>query len=65
MITRTFRAETMMKALEQIKKDLGPDALVVSARQIPGGQPWQVWLKPVYEVIAVRLEPGEDSTDTV
>ncbi len=65
MITRTFRAETMMKALEQIKKDLGPDALVVSARQIPGGQPWQVWLKPVYEVIAVRLEPGENSTDAV
>ncbi len=65
MITRSFRAETMMLALEQIKKDLGSDALVISARQIPGGQPWQVWRKPVYEVIAVRLEPGEEDTDAI
>lgn len=62
MITRTFRAETMMQALEQVKKDLGDDALVVSARQIPGGQPWQVWRKPLVEVIAVQLEPGEESS---
>ena len=65
MITRTFRADTMMQALEQIKKDLGQYALVVSARQIPGGQPWQVWRKPVFEVIAVRLEPGEENSDVV
>ncbi len=65
MITRTFHAETMMLALEQVKKDLGMDALVVSARQIPGGQPWQVWRKPMVEVIAVRLEPGEDASTAV
>lgn len=65
MITRTFRADSMIQALEQIKKDLGQEALVVSARQIPGGQPWQVWRKPVYEVIAVRLEPGEENSDVI
>ncbi|GAP22493.1 hypothetical protein [Leptolinea tardivitalis] len=64
MITRTFRAETMMEALEQVKKDLGAEALVVSARQIPGGQPWQVWRKPLVEVVAVRLEPGEEVSTT-
>ncbi|NMB53343.1 MAG: hypothetical protein GYA15_01465 [Leptolinea sp.] len=62
MISRTFRAETMILALEEVKKELGTDALVVSARQIPGGQPWQVWRKPLVEIVAVRLEPGEDAS---
>lgn len=65
MITRTFRAETMMQALEQVKRDLGPEALVVTARQIPAGQPWQVWRKPMVEIVAVRLEAGEDSSSAV
>lgn len=65
MITRTFRAETMMLALEQVKQDLGPDALVVTARQIPAGQPWQVWRKPMVEIVAVRLEAGEDVSSAV
>ncbi len=65
MISRIFRAESMMQALEQVKKDLGMDAMVVSARQIPGGQPWQVWRKPLYEVVAVQLEPGEESSDAI
>ncbi len=65
MITRTFRAETMMQALEQVKRDLGPEALVVTARQIPAGQPWQVWRKPMVEIVAVRLEAGEDTSTAV
>jgi flagellar biosynthesis protein FlhF len=65
MITRTVRAETMMQALAQVKNDLGTEALVVSARQISGGQPWQVWRKPMVEVVAVRLEPGEDASMVV
>jgi flagellar biosynthesis protein FlhF len=65
MISRTFRAESMMQALDQIKKELGVDALVVSARQVPGGQPWQVWHKPLFEVVAVQLESGEESSDAV
>jgi flagellar biosynthesis protein FlhF len=62
MITRTVRAESMMQALAQVKNELGTDALVVSARQIPGGSPWQVWRKPMVEVVAVRLEAGEDAS---
>lgn len=61
MISRTFRAETMIEALAQVQKDLGADALVVTARQIPGGEPWQVWRKPLVEVVAVKLEPGEEA----
>ncbi len=61
MISRTFRAKTMIEALAQVQKDLGADALVVTARQIPGGEPWQVWRKPLVELVAVKLEPGEDA----
>jgi flagellar biosynthesis protein FlhF len=64
MISRTFRAETMIEALAQVQKDLGADALVVTARQIPGGEPWQVWRKPLVEVVAVKLEPGEEAPKT-
>jgi flagellar biosynthesis GTPase FlhF len=59
MITRTIRAENMLTALEVIKKELGPDALVVSVRQIMSGPSWQVWRKPLVEVVAVRLVEGE------
>lgn len=46
----------MLEALEQIKKELGSDALIVSARQVPGGPSWQVWKKTMVEVVAVRVE---------
>ena len=59
MITRTIRAENMLTALEVIKKELGPDALVVSVRQIMSGPSWQVWRKPLVEVVAVKLVEGE------
>jgi flagellar biosynthesis protein FlhF len=59
MITRTVRAENMLTALEVIKKELGPDAMVVSVRQIMSGPSWQVWRKPLIEVVAVRLVDGE------
>jgi flagellar biosynthesis protein FlhF len=60
MLTRTVRAETMLEALEQIKQELGSDALIVSARQIPGGSSWQVWKKPMVEVVAVKPEKSEN-----
>ncbi len=59
MITRTIRAENMLTALEVIKKEMGSDALVVSARQIMSGPSWQVWRKPLVEVVAVKLVEGE------
>ncbi|MCE1253001.1 MAG: hypothetical protein LWX83_05565 [Anaerolineae bacterium] len=59
MITRTIRAENMLTALEVIKKEMGSDALVVSVRQIMSGPSWQVWRKPLVEVVAVKLVEGE------
>lgn len=53
MITRTFRAANMLAALDDIQRTLGPDALVVSVRQIPAGSVWEVWRKPEVEVVAM------------
>jgi flagellar biosynthesis protein FlhF len=52
MKTVTFQAENMQSALEIVQKELGPEALVVSVRQIPGGPLWQVWKKPNIEIVA-------------
>ncbi len=52
MKPRSFRAPNMMAALESIQRELGPDALVISAREIPNGPAWQVWRQSGVEVIA-------------
>lgn len=52
MKTFTFQAENMQKALEIVQNELGPDAMVVSVRQIPGGSVWQVWKTPIIEIVA-------------
>jgi flagellar biosynthesis protein FlhF len=54
MATKTFRAETIKMALEQVQEELGPDAIVLSVREIPVGPAWQVWRQPGCEVIAAR-----------
>ncbi len=48
----------MLEALQEIQKELGPDAIVLSMREIPAGPLWQVWNKPGVEVVATRDIPG-------
>jgi flagellar biosynthesis protein FlhF len=48
----------MLEALQEIQKELGPDAIVLSMREIPAGPLWQVWNKPGVEVVATRDVPG-------
>lgn len=55
---RTFRAPSMADALNVIQSELGPEALIVSVRQVPGGQAWQVWRKPEVEVVAMAAAPA-------
>ena len=52
MSTKTFRAATMLEALEKVQQELGPDALVISARNVPGGAAWQIWRQPEVEIVA-------------
>ncbi len=37
MQVKTFRASTMDRALARVKKELGPDAIILSSRQAPSG----------------------------
>jgi flagellar biosynthesis GTPase FlhF len=56
MTAQTFRAETIVDALKMVQKELGPDAVVVSARSIPLGSAWNVWKKPGVEVLCMSAE---------
>jgi flagellar biosynthesis protein FlhF len=61
MITRTFRAANMREAFDNIQRTLGPDALVVSVRQVPAGSVWEVWRKPEVEVVAMsKKDEGQE-----
>lgn len=54
IVTKTFRAPNMLLALQQVQRELGSDAIVVSMRKVPGGPAWQVWREPIVEVIAMK-----------
>ncbi len=53
MSARTFSGQNMMAALAQVQQAFGPEALIVSVRQVPGGPAWQVWRQPRVEVVAM------------
>lgn len=50
--TQTFRAPDMMAALEEIQRQLGPDAMVLSVREVFDESIWKIWKKPGVEVLA-------------
>jgi len=56
MRPHTFRAATMAEALEEIQETLGPDALILSVREVPGGPAWQIWRGRAVEVLAFPPE---------
>src|SRR5512146_818260 len=60
MTTKTYRACDTQTALAQIQDELGPEAIIVSVRQIPGGAAWQAWKKTEVEVVAIPgVTPAE------
>ncbi|MCX8025999.1 MAG: hypothetical protein N3A60_12425 [Thermanaerothrix sp.] len=63
-ITKTFRGRDMLSALHQVQQEFGADAIVVSLREVPGGAPWQIWRKPMYEVIAMKNPSTSNSVET-
>jgi flagellar biosynthesis protein FlhF len=66
MTTKTYRAPTMMDALQIVQKELGSDAIVLSMRQLDGKSGWQFWQKGGCEVIAMprltALQPAAPSS---
>lgn len=70
MTAQTFRAPHMMAALAEVQRQLGPDALIVSVRQVAESPAWQVWKKPAIEVVAMpppaqaQARPGPTESRT-
>lgn len=60
MKTQTFRAPNVMAALEEVQKELGPEAIVVSVRHVPAGPAWQVWRSPEVEIVAMAASAVEE-----
>ncbi|MHC1725543.1 MAG: AAA family ATPase [Syntrophobacteraceae bacterium] len=57
MQVKTYKASTMEKALALVKKELGPDAIILSSRKAPGGTG-----EYGFEVTAARDQQAEAST---
>ncbi|MEQ1845286.1 MAG: hypothetical protein ABL983_06870, partial [Nitrospira sp.] len=53
MKVKTFHALTMQDAMRAIKEELGPDAIILSAKEVrEGGRVVQAFNRPVLEVMA-------------
>jgi flagellar biosynthesis protein FlhF len=59
MKTKTFVAPNMTAAMEQVKKELGMEAIIISVRQVPLGPAWKVWQAPGVEVVAMQAHSGQ------
>jgi flagellar biosynthesis protein FlhF len=53
MKMQKYYAPNITQALEEIQRELGPDALIVSVRQVNDKFPWNLGKKPGVEVIAM------------
>lgn len=60
MQVKTYKAPTMEKALALVKKELGPDAIIVSSRKVPAGIS-----EHGFEVTAARDQQPEATADAV
>ena len=61
-----FLADSAADALEQIRRQLGPEAVVLNVRQLPGAGLSRLWQKPRIEVLACcpaakTADPSRDS----
>ena len=57
MEPKTFTAPTTQEALELVQNEFGPEAVILSVRQVPGGPAWEVWKQPLVEVLAMPGTP--------
>ncbi len=54
MKTHKFRAPDMMAALETVQQKLGPNAVVLSTREVFDESCWKIWKRPGVEVLAAE-----------
>lgn len=62
METRTFRADSLQDALEEIRRQMGSSASVLHTRQVRDG--WMGWLGRTYvEVTAAEIPEGDEPAE--
>lgn len=59
MNLKRYRVNNIQEALQQIKKDLGPDAIIVSTKQVKEGGSFGLFGKTMLEVTAARDETAK------
>jgi flagellar biosynthesis protein FlhF len=60
MKVKTFHALTMQDAMRAIKEELGPDAIILSAKEVrEGGRVVQAFNRPVLEVMAASDQDAQ------
>ena len=59
MRSKTYRAKTMKEALTRVRRDLGGDALILSAREVRRRRLFGLGPRALVEVIATDTMPGE------
>jgi flagellar biosynthesis protein FlhF len=64
MRSRTYRAKTMKEALTRVRRDLGGDALILSAREVRRHRLFGMGPKAMVEVIATDALPSEREVTT-
>lgn len=57
MEPKTFTAPTTQEALELVQNEFGPEAVILSVSQVPGGSAREVWKQPLVEVLAMPGPP--------
>jgi flagellar biosynthesis protein FlhF len=63
MKVKTFHALSMQDALRAIKQEMGPDAIILSSKEVwDGGRPLRVFDRPVLEVMAACEESAPSPT---
>jgi flagellar biosynthesis protein FlhF len=56
MKVRTYKTQSLQEGLEDIKRDLGSEALIVSTRSLPARIPFNLFRKPAWEITAAVEE---------
>ncbi len=64
MRIKRFIGHTLKETTEQMKRELGPDAIVVSSRRIPRGGPLNFFGRDAFEITAAidDIVPGQQNT---
>lgn len=63
MKIKIFHAVTMQDAMRAIKEELGPDAIILSSKEVrEGGRLLRVFNRPVLEIMAAAEEEAQQST---